>query len=100
MSEEREGLERNLGEQPIARLLASLGLRTHDLVAASSEQITHKMVQRACKGRRLTPHVRNKILNALNARTEGSYGLADLFDYGDDRGARARPSAAESNPEP
>lgn len=83
MRGESEELERNLGEQPIARLLATLGLRTHDLVAASSEQITHKMVQRACKGRRLTPHVQLKILGALNARTAGSYGMRDLFDYGD-----------------
>ncbi|MFN0009159.1 MAG: hypothetical protein ACKVXR_14745 [Planctomycetota bacterium] len=96
MSEESADLERNLGEQPIARLLATLGLRTHDLVAASSEQITHKMVQRACKGRRLTPQVQNKIRNALNARTKGSYGLADLFDYGGEgrRGPGAQPTPA------
>jgi len=81
--------ERELGEQPIARLLATLALSPHDLVAASQEQLTHKMVRRACKGRRLTPHVQQKVLNALNARTEGSYGLADLFDYGADRGSRA-----------
>ena len=95
MSDESEGLERDLGEQPVARLLAALGLSPHDLVAASSEQITHKMVRRACKGRRLTPQVQNKIKNALNARTEGSYGLADLFDYGGERGERARGTDAE-----
>ena len=79
MSDESEGLERDLGEQPVARLLAALGLSPHDLVAASSEQITHKMVRRACKGRRLTPQVQLKLLNALNARTAGSYRLGDLF---------------------
>lgn len=81
MREENERLERNLGEQPIARLLATLSLSAHDLVAASSAQLTHKMVRRACKGRRLTPQVQLKLLNALNAHTAGSYVLGDLFDY-------------------
>ncbi len=85
MHEANDTPERDLGEQPIARLLATLGLGAHDLVAASSEQLTHKMVRRACKGRRLTPHVQQKIRNALNARTAGSYAHADLFDYGDAR---------------
>lgn len=74
--------ERDLGEQPIAALLVRLGLNPHDLVAASTAQLTHKMVARACKGRRLTPHVQQKVLAALNARTGESYTLADLFTYG------------------
>jgi hypothetical protein len=74
-------LVRDLGEQPIAGLLAKLGLERHDLVAASTEQITHKMVARACKGRRLTPNVQRKILNALNRATGGTYVLPDLFNY-------------------
>ncbi|MGH8048309.1 MAG: hypothetical protein ACREKL_13790 [Chthoniobacterales bacterium] len=74
-------IERDLGEQPVATLLSSLGLKSHDLVAASTEQITHKMVVRACKGRRLTPNVQRKILNALNRATAGSYTLANLFNY-------------------
>jgi len=73
--------ERDLGEQPIAALLTSLNLKSHDLVAASTEQITHKMVARACKGRRLTPNVQRKILNALNRATGGAYTLDDLFNY-------------------
>ena len=73
--------ERNLGAQPIARILAELGLKAHDLVAASTEQITHKMVARACKGRRLTPRVQGKILNALNAASGKGYSLRDLFTY-------------------
>jgi hypothetical protein len=74
-------VERNLGEQPIARIMAERGLRPHDLVAASTQQITHKMVARACKGRRLTPNVQTKILSALNAATGEHYGRDDLFDY-------------------
>ncbi|MEI6082391.1 MAG: hypothetical protein WCR44_08185, partial [Verrucomicrobiota bacterium] len=62
-------LERDLGEQPLNRLMAELGLKSHDLVAASTEQITHKMVQRGCKGRRLTKNVQGKLLRALNTAT-------------------------------
>jgi len=98
MGDESAKPRRDLGEQPIARLLAALGLSAHDLVAASSEQLTHKMVRRACKGRRLTPHVQLKIQNALNARTAGSYGLGDLFDYGPEREEGAPPPAADSAP--
>ena len=82
MRDANDELERDLGEQPIAQLLVTLGISAHDLVAASSEQLTHKMVQRACKGRRLTPNVQLKIRNALNQRTAGSYALGDLFTYG------------------
>lgn len=73
--------ERNLGEQPIARIMAEQGLKAHNLVAASTEQITHKMVSKACKGRRLTPNIQAKVLKALNNCTKGSYTLADLFNY-------------------
>lgn len=74
-------IERNLGEQPVARLMQALGLKPHDLVAASTEQITHKMVSRACKGRRLTPHVQVKILNALNRVSGKAFTVGDLFNY-------------------
>ena len=76
-----ESLERNLGEQPIARIMAERELRAGDLVAASTEQLTYKMVSRACKGRRLTPHVQVKILHALNAATGGGYTIEELFTY-------------------
>ena len=74
-------IERNFGEQPLAALLAQHGLRSHDLVAASTEQITHKMVSRGCKGRRLTNNVQSKLQRALNKLTGGNYRLADLFNY-------------------
>lgn len=85
MPDEGQDLQRDLGAQPIARLLATLGLSAHDLVAASSAQLTHKMVRRACKGRRLTSRAQQKVLDALNACTAGSYGLGDLFDYAGER---------------
>ena len=73
--------DRNLGEQPLATLLANLGLKPKDLVAASGEHLTHKMVSRACKGRWLTPNARAKLLRALSAASGKSFSLPDLFDY-------------------
>jgi hypothetical protein len=79
--ENSEEVVRTLGEQPIARLMAERGLKAKDLVAASTEQITHKMVSRACKGRRLTRHVQFKIVNAYNKAAGMNCGLGDLFTY-------------------
>jgi hypothetical protein len=73
--------ERDFGEQPIAKVLASHGLKPTDVVRNSAQQITHKMVGRAVKGRRLTPHVQAKILNALNKAANAHYSLKDLFNY-------------------
>ncbi len=75
------GIERNLGEQPIAQILLNHGLKSRDLVAVSTEQITHKMVSRACKGRRLTPNVQFKVRNALNQCTRNKYAMEELFTY-------------------
>ncbi len=72
---------RNLGEQPLAVLLTRYGLTSRDLVAASTEQVTHKMVNRAVRGRRLTPHVMRKICNALNRASEKHHSVRDLFTY-------------------
>jgi hypothetical protein len=74
-------IERDFGEQPIAKIMVEYGLKPNDLVRNSTRQISHKMVARAAKGRRLTPHVQLKILNALNKATEKNYSLKDLFNY-------------------
>ena len=74
-------IERDLGEQPLVDIMARHGLKSHDLVAASTEQITHKMVTRACKGRRLMVNVKCKIRNALNAAAVAEYSLGDIFNY-------------------
>jgi hypothetical protein len=76
-----ERTERDLGPQPIAAILANRNLKPHDLVAASTHQLTHKMVSRACKGRRLTLNTQTKVLNALNLATGQNYSLRDLFNY-------------------
>jgi hypothetical protein len=74
-------MERDLGEQPISALMVSLGLNNHDLVAASEEQLTHKMVAKARRGRWMTMRLRLKVLRALNNATGREYALADLFNY-------------------
>jgi hypothetical protein len=74
-------LDRNLGEQPITGMMETLKLKPHDIVAASPVQMTHKMVARAMKGRRLTPNVKCKVRDALNAAGGTSYLVGDLFNY-------------------
>ena len=74
-------IERDLGEQPIARIMADNNLTRHDLVGISTRHITHKMVARACKGRRLTPNTKSKILDALNQATDRTYSMRELFNY-------------------
>jgi len=71
----------NFGSQPIAEIMEKVNLKPHDLVEASTEQITHKMVTRACKGRKLSVKVKLKIQNAINLATEKQYSLSDLFNY-------------------
>ena len=73
--------ETNLGEQPIKKLLEKHGLKHHDLVVASEVRMTHKMVTRAEKGRRLTDNTKNIVLNALNRASGMDYAMRDLFDY-------------------
>ncbi|MCX5681967.1 MAG: hypothetical protein NT079_06860 [Candidatus Omnitrophica bacterium] len=74
-------IENNLGVQPFAALMIEHGLKPNDLVLHSTEQLTHKMVSRAAKGRRLTPKIQYRILNALNKAVGKEYGLKDLFIY-------------------
>ena len=74
-------IERDLGAQPIATVMAGLGFKSHDLVSASTEHITHKMVARACKGRRLTRNVQQKIQRALSKAASREFRLDELFTY-------------------
>jgi hypothetical protein len=75
------GIKRDFGEQPIAKIMVEHGFKSHDLVANSTEQITHKMVSRGVKGRRLNLKIQCRILNALNKVTGKQYLLKDLFNY-------------------
>lgn len=73
--------ERNLGPQPLQIILDKHQLKAHDLVAASKVPMTHKMVSRAVKGRRLTGNTKSIVLDALNAATGERYSGQDCFTY-------------------
>ncbi len=75
------GIERELGPQPIADILEARGLKHHDLVVASQGRCNHKMVARACKGRRLTPNTKAIVQAALESATGESFPLETLFNY-------------------
>ncbi len=78
MSDEKE-LE--LGVQPLDGLMEELGLKNHDLVAASTDGLTHKQVGKGRKGRRLTRNVQDKIVAALSVVSDRHFKVADLFNY-------------------
>ena len=75
------------GPQPLGDLMVEHGLKPNDLVEASLAQVeltsglTHKMISRAVRGRKLTPKVRLRIVAALNAAASTSYGPRDVFNY-------------------
>lgn len=72
----------DLGVQPLDGLMEKLKLTNHALVAVSTEQLSHKMVQKGRKGRRLTPKAKTKILNALHvAVPDRKFAHKDLFNY-------------------
>jgi hypothetical protein len=57
---------RDHGIQPIDSLMSRWRIDNHQLVEASVEQLSHKQVQRARKGRQLTLHLMQKITRTLN----------------------------------
>ncbi|MBT8036970.1 MAG: hypothetical protein KJO21_05450 [Verrucomicrobiae bacterium] len=58
--------QRDLGVQPLDRMMDEWGISNHDMVEVSTEQLTHKQVQRARIGRRLTLKMMQKVTRALN----------------------------------
>ena len=84
----QDEIERNMGVQPLDGIMAEHALGNHDLVAASQEPMTHKAVQRARKGRRLTKHMQQRMVTALTqAMTlqgktlDQPWAVSDLFTY-------------------
>jgi len=61
-----EASGRDHGPQPLDAILQRWGLTNAELVAAASEQLTHKQVQRARKGRQLTLRMMMKLTRILN----------------------------------
>ncbi len=80
-AEPNPAMQRDLGVQPIAALMGQFHLKPHDLVIASTEQLTHKMVARAVKGRRLTSNSKGIVQRAFNKAAKGSFTFAQLFNY-------------------
>ena len=74
-------LLREFGTQPIDGLLNELAISNHDLVLASTEQLTHKMVGKARRGRWLSNKVRQKVLRAINKASGKIFTSKDLFNY-------------------
>ncbi|NNJ71357.1 MAG: hypothetical protein HKP10_08760, partial [Kiritimatiellales bacterium] len=78
-----EKIEMDVGVQPLDALMTKKEIRNHDLVAAVQPGfITHKQVQKARKGRRLTTNMQEKVLEAVNAyAAPEAYEWKDLFTY-------------------
>ena len=57
---------RDHGPQPIDILLERWRITNHQLVEASVEQLSHKQVQKARKGRQLTLHMMQKVTRTFN----------------------------------
>ena len=94
---------RNHGTQPLDALMLEHSISNHDLVAASTEPMTHKAVARARKGRQLTPHMRLRMAAALNKAVklqgktlEREWGPTDLFNYTKPRPPKEAAEARES----
>lgn len=84
----QDEIERNMGVQPLDGIMAEHALGNHDLVNACEEPITHKAVQRARKGRRLTKHMQRRVADALNRAVtlqgktiERAWEVSDFFTY-------------------
>jgi len=61
-----QDLTRDHGDQPIDALMTRWGISNHDLVDTSYEQLNHKQVQKARKGRQLTLKMMQKLARTLN----------------------------------
>lgn len=87
-----EDLTRDHGTQPIDQLMEAWKLSNHDLVNVSTEQLNHKQVQKARKGRQLTLPIMQKVARAFNVAAWSKlekedkevfveYKHRQLFDY-------------------
>ena len=58
--------QRDLGTQPLDGMMKEWSISNHDMVDVSTEQLSHKQVQKARKGRRLTLKMMQKVTRAFN----------------------------------
>ena len=72
-----------LGTQPLDAVMKEMNLSNHDLATANTDQLTHKTVNKARKGRQLTKRSQRKVIDAMNAvkGEREAYQLEDLFNY-------------------
>ncbi len=77
--------ERNMGVQPLDAMMRQHEWTNHDIVSASLHPLTHKAVQRARSGRRLTIRTMRHVTEAVNRclREKGldPVGSERLFNY-------------------
>ena len=73
----------NVGVQPLDAIMTEKEIKNHALVTAMPPGfINHKQVQKARKGRRLTAHMQEKILEALNTFcAPDEYEFRAVFTY-------------------
>ena len=76
----------NMGVQPIEAIMTEHGLKNHDVVQMNRGGLTHKNVSKARKGRKLTPEIKVRVTEALNAvlkqrGIEKQFVPKDLFNY-------------------
>ncbi len=76
-------IEMNVGVQPLDAIMTEKEIKNTDLVkVAPPGFITHKQIQKGRKGRRLSMHLQDKVLDTLNAFVAPeSYEFKDLFNY-------------------
>ncbi|MGH7197248.1 MAG: hypothetical protein ACREH5_00690 [Candidatus Omnitrophota bacterium] len=75
-------MENKTAPQPLDTLMTKLGLSNADLVNASTDQLSFKMVQKGRSGRRLTMNCQEKILRALLAvKPDLKVKRRELFRY-------------------
>jgi hypothetical protein len=85
-AEDSSASSHNLGVQPIDSVMTELGLKNHDVMQMNRGGLTHKHVNKARKGRRLTPKIKVRVTEALNAAlkqrgVEKQFVPKDLFNY-------------------
>ena len=79
-------IQREMGVQPIDAIMTEHDLKNHDVMQMNRGGLTHKNIAKARKGRRLTPKIKVRITEALNAvlkqkGVEKTYVPKDLFNY-------------------
>lgn len=71
------------GVQPLDGIMNEYELSNNDIVQASTEQLSHKIVNKARKGRRISIKLQVKITTALNIALDGdaTFKRVQIFTY-------------------